>query len=159
GLESRSNHRQFLVRRIAWRLQANSEGALSERAHEAKALKWSYSGLLWAMERFLRPTNERVAGQIRALRDEVRREFGLASMLSEWSLGPLMLATAKREERRLAEGITYEPKTIVERTNWVGNADSAVLPESIGSAFRPDYAVTGRSSVCPPSIGTSGSAP
>ncbi len=34
GLESRSNHRQFLVRRIAWRLQANSEGALSERARQ-----------------------------------------------------------------------------------------------------------------------------
>ncbi len=32
--ESRSNHRQFLVRRIAWRLQANAEGGLSERAHQ-----------------------------------------------------------------------------------------------------------------------------
>ena len=29
GLESRSNHKQFLVRRIAWRLQANAEGDLS----------------------------------------------------------------------------------------------------------------------------------
>jgi hypothetical protein len=34
GLESRSNHRQFLVRRIAWRLQANAEGDLSERARQ-----------------------------------------------------------------------------------------------------------------------------
>ena len=32
GQESRSNHKQFLVRRIAWRLQANAEGDLSERA-------------------------------------------------------------------------------------------------------------------------------
>src|SRR5687767_16001918 len=30
--ESRSNHRQFLIRRIGWRLQANAEGGLSERA-------------------------------------------------------------------------------------------------------------------------------
>jgi hypothetical protein len=29
---SRSNHKQFLVRRIAWRLQANAQGDLSERA-------------------------------------------------------------------------------------------------------------------------------
>jgi hypothetical protein len=94
------------------------------------------------MERILRPTNERVAEQIRELRDELRREFGLASLLSEWSLGPLMLATAKREERRLAEGITYEPKAIIERTNWVGTADSALLPESIGSVFRPDYGLS-----------------
>jgi hypothetical protein len=32
GQESRSNHKKFLVRRISWRLQANAEGDLSERA-------------------------------------------------------------------------------------------------------------------------------
>lgn len=32
GEDSRSNHKQFLFRRIAWRLQANAEGGLSERA-------------------------------------------------------------------------------------------------------------------------------
>ena len=30
--ESRSNHKQFLFRRIAWRIQANAEGGLTERA-------------------------------------------------------------------------------------------------------------------------------
>lgn len=34
GEESRSNHRQFLFRRIAWRIQANAEGGLSERARK-----------------------------------------------------------------------------------------------------------------------------
>jgi hypothetical protein len=38
GHESRSNHKQFLVRRIAWRLQANSEGELSERARKRALL-------------------------------------------------------------------------------------------------------------------------
>ncbi len=32
GEESRSNHRQFMFRRIAWRIQAIAEGGLSERA-------------------------------------------------------------------------------------------------------------------------------
>src|SRR5260370_39419112 len=32
GEESRSNHKDFLFRRIAWRIQANAEGGLSERA-------------------------------------------------------------------------------------------------------------------------------
>jgi len=32
GEESRSNHKQFLVRRVAWRLQELAEGGLSERA-------------------------------------------------------------------------------------------------------------------------------
>jgi len=34
GEETRSNHKQFLFRRIAWRIQANA-GGLSERAPEA----------------------------------------------------------------------------------------------------------------------------
>lgn len=33
GEATRSNHKQFLFRRIAWRLQANAFGGLSERAH------------------------------------------------------------------------------------------------------------------------------
>ena len=33
GDRSRSNHKQFLFRRIAWRIQANALGDLSERAH------------------------------------------------------------------------------------------------------------------------------
>ncbi len=32
GEESRSNHKQFLFRRIAWRIQALAQGGLSERA-------------------------------------------------------------------------------------------------------------------------------
>ena len=32
GEESLSNHKQFLFRRIAWRIQAIAEGGLSERA-------------------------------------------------------------------------------------------------------------------------------
>lgn len=32
GEESRSKHKEFLVRRILWRIQANAEGGLSERA-------------------------------------------------------------------------------------------------------------------------------
>lgn len=34
GEPCRSRHKQYLVRRIAWRLQANAEGGLSERARK-----------------------------------------------------------------------------------------------------------------------------
>jgi hypothetical protein len=34
GEASRSNHKQFLFRRIAWRMQANAWGGLSERARQ-----------------------------------------------------------------------------------------------------------------------------
>jgi hypothetical protein len=34
GEASRSNHKQFLFRRVAWRIQANALGGLSERARQ-----------------------------------------------------------------------------------------------------------------------------
>jgi hypothetical protein len=34
GEETRSNHKDYLVRRIAWRAQANAEGGLPERARQ-----------------------------------------------------------------------------------------------------------------------------
>lgn len=34
GEECRSRHKRYLIRRIAWRMQANSEGGLSERARK-----------------------------------------------------------------------------------------------------------------------------
>jgi hypothetical protein len=34
------------------------------------------------------------------------------------ALGPFLLYTSRREEKRLAGGKTYEPPTIIERTNW-----------------------------------------
>ncbi|MEX1232520.1 MAG: DUF2924 domain-containing protein [Planctomycetaceae bacterium] len=37
GEACRSNHKTWLVRRIAWRLQANAEGDLSERARQRAA--------------------------------------------------------------------------------------------------------------------------
>lgn len=55
GQESRSNHKQFLVRRIAWRLQANAEGDLSERARQrALALAQDAELRIRAPESFVR---------------------------------------------------------------------------------------------------------
>jgi hypothetical protein len=86
---------------------------------EVRALKNVYSGLLWAMEHRLRRTNEAVSTQVRTLRHELEREFGLLSQIASRLLGPLLLWTSAREEKRLAKGQTYEPETIIERRNWV----------------------------------------
>ena len=55
----------------------------------------------------------------RTLRREVEKEFGVAARLARTFLGPVLLWTTRREEKRLAAGKTYEPPTIVERSNWV----------------------------------------
>jgi hypothetical protein len=40
GEKCRSRNKRYLIRRIAWRLQANAEGDLSERA-KAQAAEWA----------------------------------------------------------------------------------------------------------------------
>jgi hypothetical protein len=101
-------------------------------AWEARSLKDGYAAALWAMEKHLRPTNPAVSEKIRALRKEVGREFGLMSRVATLVVGPVLAWSARREERRLAQGQTYEPQTIVERRNW---APPVLLPagEGVGS--------------------------
>ncbi len=86
--------------------------------NEADALGAAYSGVLWAMERQLRKTNKAVSLQIRNLRKEIHREFGLVSRVAAAVAGPILLWSSKREAKRLAAGFTYEPPTFRERRNW-----------------------------------------
>jgi hypothetical protein len=87
-------------------------------AREARALSDGYAAALWAMERHLRRSNPAASENVRALRKEVGREFGLVSRPLTRVLGPVMLWSTRREERRLAAGHTYEPGPIIERRNW-----------------------------------------
>jgi B12 binding domain/Radical SAM superfamily len=87
---------------------------------EARALRDGYAAALWAMEKHLKGSNPAVARKIRTVRQDIAREFGMISSLVSHALGPLLLWSARREERRLAAGETYEPQTIVHRRNWDG---------------------------------------
>ena len=86
---------------------------------EMHRLSGIYSSALWAMEYQFRKVNSEVSEQIRALRTEFRQESGIISRAMPAVLGPVLLWTTQREERRLAQGKTYEPPTILERTNWM----------------------------------------
>ena len=101
------------------RYKAHPELRVRKRfERDAQTLRMVYSGLLWAMERSLRQTNVAVSRRIEALRREIRHECGPWSTLTSAVIGPLILWTTRREERRLAQGQTYEPRTIIERRNW-----------------------------------------
>jgi radical SAM superfamily enzyme YgiQ (UPF0313 family) len=104
-----------------WKRYKNSPNLrVRERfEREARTLRHAYAGVLWAMEHRLKKKNEAVAAQIRALRKELEREFGVMAAAAARLLGPALWWTSLREERRLAKGHTYEPRTIVERRNWV----------------------------------------
>jgi radical SAM superfamily enzyme YgiQ (UPF0313 family) len=88
-------------------------------AGEMRRLSGVYGSALWAMERQFRKVNRPGSEQIRALRREFNKEMGILSRIMPLILGPVFLWTTKREERRLRRGTTYEPPTILERTNWV----------------------------------------
>jgi radical SAM superfamily enzyme YgiQ (UPF0313 family) len=81
-------------------------------AREMGRLSGIYSSALWAMERQFRKVDRNVSEQIRELRHEFRQESGIMSRILPLLLGPVLLWTTRREERRLARGKTYEPPTI-----------------------------------------------
>ena len=88
-------------------------------AREAKKLSTAYNAALWAMEREFEKVNRSVSEQIHDLRREVEKEFPVIARLTAALLGPILLWSTRREERRLAAGRTYEPPTCIERRNWV----------------------------------------
>ncbi|PYX89242.1 MAG: B12-binding domain-containing radical SAM protein [Acidobacteria bacterium] len=90
-------------------------------AREMKKVSGAYNAALWAMEKKFRKINRAVSEEIRELRREIDKEFGVVARLASHFLGPVLLWTSHREERRLAAGQTYEPPTIIERTNWAAS--------------------------------------
>ncbi len=87
-------------------------------ASEMHRLSGVYSSALWAMEKQFRKVDKEVSDQIRELRKEFKQESGVVSRMLPAVLGPVLLWTTRREEKRLARGKTYEPPTILERRNW-----------------------------------------
>jgi radical SAM superfamily enzyme YgiQ (UPF0313 family) len=101
------------------RYRAHPDLRIRERfERDARTLSTAYSGLLWAIERHISSTNEALSQRIRALREEISKECSALAPLTGWLLGPVFLWAARREERRLAQGYTYEPHPIIERRNW-----------------------------------------
>jgi radical SAM superfamily enzyme YgiQ (UPF0313 family) len=86
---------------------------------EGRLLHHAYAAVLWAIERRIRKDNAPVALQVRALRLELEREFGMTAIAAARLLGPILWWTSLREEKRLAAGRSYEPSTIIGRRNWV----------------------------------------
>jgi len=81
-------------------------------------LRTAYSAALWASEKYFRKVNREVSEQIHELRRQIAQEFGTVSRLAANLVGPVLLWTTRREERRVAAGKTYEPPTFLERRNW-----------------------------------------
>jgi len=100
---------------------------------ENMKLRTAYSAALWAAERYFRKVNGDVSQQIHELRREIAKEFGGMSRFVSSLMGPVLLWTTRREDRRLAAGKTYEPPTIVERRNWESAVANDVRRRATGA--------------------------
>ncbi len=101
------------------RYRSHPDLRIQERlAREMRSLRAAYGGMLWAMEHYLKETNETVSREIRTLRKEIAAEFGVVARMRAAALGTLLGWTTRREQKRLARGVTYEPRMFVERKNW-----------------------------------------
>jgi len=88
-------------------------------AREMKKVSSAYNAALWVMEREFENINRDVVRQIRTVRQEIEKEFPLVARVTRSFLGPILLWSSRREQKRLAAGRTYEPPTILQRSNWV----------------------------------------
>ena len=87
-------------------------------ARDAAKLRTAYNAALWAMEKHLKSVNREISEELRSLRSEIEKQFGLIASAASRLGGPFLLYASRKEEQRLASGWTYEPPTFLERTNW-----------------------------------------
>ena len=71
---------------------------------QVNKLGGAYNAALWVMERDFKKVNRGVSDQIHKLRREVEKEFPVVARLLAASLGPFLLWSTRREEKRLASG-------------------------------------------------------
>ena len=85
---------------------------------EAARLGSGYGAALWAMEKYLRPTNRAMSDRVRELRLQVEREIGGWSPVIDRLVGPLLHWSARRDARLAPAGRALEPRTFVDRRHW-----------------------------------------
>ena len=81
---------------------------------EVKPLKTTYAGAVWAMKKRYRK-NKRMKTKMDHLLQDIYREFGWKTKMIAPLVGVWVYITLKFEEKRLANGWTYEPPSFYEK--------------------------------------------
>jgi radical SAM superfamily enzyme YgiQ (UPF0313 family) len=95
-------------------------------AREVYPLRSTYAGAVWAMKKHYR-NNRRVSDKLASLLGEIYLEFGWLPRMVAPLIGRYLYIAMKREEKRLENGWTYEPKTFCEK-----NPAALALEDSTG---------------------------
>lgn len=114
-------------------------------ACEVKPLRTTYAAAVWAMKRRYR-ANQRMAEKMNSLLHNIYETFGWKTRIIAPLAGIYVYAALKKEEKRLAKGLTYEPDPIYEK-----NAAALTL-ESAAKAFLKPPSPKVRFVSCEPSL-------
>ncbi len=109
---------------------------------EVKPLKTTYAGAVWAMKKSYRK-NKNMKKKMDHLLQDIYREFGWKTRMIAPLVGVSVYITLKIEEKRLANGWTYEPPSFYEKNKAAlalkDAKPSRALPEipEIGGKYAP----------------------
>ena len=101
---------------------------------EIKYLKTTYAAAVWAMKRWYRD-DQRMHDMIGSLLSDIYKEFGWKTRIIAPLLGIYAHTTIRREQKRLADGWTYEPSIFYEK-----NAKALEL-EALAKARNKPYPI------------------
>lgn len=91
-------------------------------AVEVESMPTIYAGALWAIKHWFK-NNAEVAHKAAGTLEEIYKEFGLKSRISAPAIGLILTYFLHREDKRLKNGVTYEPPTFYE------SSVQAVVPQ------------------------------
>ena len=83
-------------------------------AREAKSLRTTYAGAVWAMKKWYRG-DDHIAEKMDTLLKRLCKEFGWKTRIFAALSGRYLFHTLKKEEKRLANGWAYEPDAYYEK--------------------------------------------
>jgi radical SAM superfamily enzyme YgiQ (UPF0313 family) len=97
-------------------------------AWEVEPLRTTYAAAVWGMKRRFR-TNKRMAAKINSLLQEIYETFGWKTRIIAPLAGIYVYIALKREERRLANGWTYEPDSFYEKNTAALESTAQAFPK------------------------------
>lgn len=111
----------------------------SRYLRESEPLKSTYAAAVWAMRRWYK-SDSKMKARLDTLLQDLYRAFGWRTRTMAPWMGRFLLASMRREEKRLAKGWRYEPPTHYEH-----NAAAQALSLAPSAAVQnPGPAATGR---------------
>lgn len=129
--------RMIRVMLDGWKANRDQLPRVRERlAREVFPLRSSYAGAVWAIRKWYRRSNPQIAGKADRLLGDLYETFGWTTRLIAPVVGRYAHLMLQREEKRLADGWTYEPGTFCEKN------PAALLLDREGTATAK--AVTGK---------------